>query len=172
MATAFIAIGSNIDPFMNVRLALIELGRLEKILALSTLWMTDPEGATEQPRFLNGVVKIETDRDPVELKYSVLRKIEDGLGRVRTADKYALRTIDLDVILYDDWIIESDEIVLPDPEIMKRRFLAVPLGELAPDMILPVADMRMSEIADGFAGHTMDPMDEYTRKLRNELGIE
>jgi len=83
------------------------------------------------------VVEIETNFSPEELKYKVLRKIEKDLGRRRSRDKYASRTIDLDLILYDELIVKGDNFTLPDPQIAKRPYLAIPLYELNPALVLP-----------------------------------
>ena len=171
MAKVYISVGSNIDPLENVRKGLVLLNESVKILALSTFWMTDPVDSEGQPRFLNGVVEIETELDPATLKFSILRKVEEKLGRVRTGDKHAPREIDLDIVIYGDATIDTDGIVLPDPEIESRAFLAVPLYELDPDMILPGTDKKIYEIAGKFVEHTMEPKDDYTQSLRDELGV-
>ena len=72
------------------------------ITAISNFYKTSPVGGRNQPDFINGVVKIQTDRSPRQLKFDILRKIEEKLGRVRSEDKYAPRTIDLDMILYGE----------------------------------------------------------------------
>lgn len=171
MAKVYISVGSNIDPLENVRKGLKLLNKSVKILALSTFWMTDPVDSEGQPRFLNGVVEIETELDPADLKFSVLRKVEEKLGRVRTEDKHAPREIDLDIVIYGDTMIDTNGMVLPDPEIESRAFLAVPLYELDPDLILPGTGKKMYEIAGKFVDHTMEPLDDYTQSLRDELGI-
>jgi len=171
MTKAYISVGSNIDPFENVRKGLKLLNESAEILALSTFWMTDPVDHEGQPKFLNGVVEIETELDPVELKYSVLRKVEEALGRVRTGNKNAPREIDLDIVVYGDRRIVTEDVVIPDPQIESRAFLAVPLYELNPDMILPGTEKKMYEIAGKFVDHTMEPMDDYTQSLREDLGI-
>jgi 2-amino-4-hydroxy-6-hydroxymethyldihydropteridine diphosphokinase len=171
MVKVYISVGSNIDPLENVRKGLKLLDESVKIVALSTFWMTDPVDSVGQPQFLNGVVEIETELEPSELKFSVLRKIEEKLGRVRTGDKHAPREIDLDIVIYDDVQTETEGMILPDPEIESRAFLAVPLYELDPDMVLPGTEKKMYEIAGKFVDHTMQPMDDYTKSLRDDLGL-
>jgi dihydroneopterin aldolase/2-amino-4-hydroxy-6-hydroxymethyldihydropteridine diphosphokinase len=169
MPRVFVGVGSNIDPERNVREALRLLRRRVPVAAISTFYRTDPEGRPEQPPFYNGVVEIATDIPPEELKRSVLRQIEDELGRRRTDDKYAPRTIDLDVLVYGDRVARSDEITVPDPQIESRAFLAVPLYELAPDLVMPGSGVPLRDVAATFEGHDMKPLIEYTEALREDV---
>ena len=104
MARAFVAIGSNIDAAANVRAAVRALALRMPVVAISTVYRTEPEERPEQPPFYNCVVEINAEIAPLELKFQVLRPIEEALERRRTSDKYAPRTIDLDLILYDDLV--------------------------------------------------------------------
>jgi 2-amino-4-hydroxy-6-hydroxymethyldihydropteridine diphosphokinase len=168
MARVFIGVGANIDPEENVSEALRMLSREADVVAVSTFYRTKPEERPEQPDFINGVVEIRTDKSPQELKL-ILRNIEGQLGRVRTDDKFAPRTIDLDVIIYDQLNVNNNDLVIPDPQITRRAFLAVPLFELRPDLVLPGTNVGISEIASGFTGHDMEPLHEYTEALRKDL---
>lgn len=169
MARVFIGIGSNIDPVQNVRAALRSLARQTRLVAISTVYLTEALGRPEQPPYYNCVAEIATDAPPAELKYGVLRGIEDALGRTRTQDKYAARTIDLDLIVYGDLVIDADGIELPDPEILERPFLAIPLLELAPDLVLAGYGLRISEVAASLRQDGMQPLNDYTGSLRTEL---
>ncbi len=169
MGRAFISVGSNIAPADNVLLALRLLARQVRIVGVSTFYRTRPLGRPEQEDFHNGVVEAETEFPPAELKHSVLRSIEEQLGRGRTEDKYAPRTIDLDVLLYDELVVETDDLVIPDPDITERPFLAIPLHELAPDLVLPGSGRPIEDIAAAFADHGMAPLPEYTRLLRESV---
>jgi 7,8-dihydro-6-hydroxymethylpterin-pyrophosphokinase len=100
----------------------------------------------------------------------VLRHIEDSLGRTRKNDKFAPRTIDLDLILYDDITIEGEELTLPDPDILQRPFLAISLYELAPDLVLPGSGACIADITAGILQQTMKPLESYTNMLRREIG--
>ena len=168
-ARAFISGGSNISPEENVRAALLALARQEQIVAVSTIYRTEPEGRPDQPDFYNCVVEIKTDKTPEALKYQVLRRIEAGLGRQRTSDKFAPRTIDLDLMLYDDLVLDTDSLVLPDPEIASRAFLAVGLSELAPDLTLPGTNSRVAELAACLPHGNMHPLEDYTAQIRRDL---
>ncbi len=166
MARAFIGIGSNIEPARNVAAAVRCLANETRVTGVSMVYCTEPIGRLDQPHYFNGVVEAETEAAPAEFKNRVLAPIEDMLGRVRSKDKYAPRTIDLDLILYGDLAVDSDGIRLPDPEILERAFLAIPLFELAPDLVLPGYNLPIGEIAARFPCNGMKPLKEYARTLR------
>jgi 2-amino-4-hydroxy-6-hydroxymethyldihydropteridine diphosphokinase len=168
VARVYIGIGSNIDPAQNIRKALDLLRRQVDVRGISTFYRTDPIGRPEQPCFYNGVVAIETSIPPHELKYSVLRRIEDELGRNRGTDKYAARTIDMDILTYDNMVCTSD-LVLPDPEITHRAFLAIPLCELAPDLVLPGTGLKIRDVAASLGCEDVTPLPEFTELLQKDL---
>jgi dihydroneopterin aldolase/2-amino-4-hydroxy-6-hydroxymethyldihydropteridine diphosphokinase len=170
MARAFVSVGSNIDPEDNVRKAVRLLGAQTRIRAISTVYLTEPMGRPGQPSYYNCVLEIETGTPPLDLKRTVLRHIEDSLGRTRKNDKFAPRTIDLDLILYDDITIEGEELTLPDPDILQRPFLAISLYELAPDLVLPGSGACIADITAGILQQTMKPLESYTNMLRREIG--
>lgn len=135
--TIYIAVGSNIDPHVHVPEAVRRLGNRLSLGAVSTFYRTAPVGGRRQPDFRNGVLEGTSDLPPRSLKFDVLRAVERELGRARTHDKYASRTIDLDVLLYGTAVIEEPDLRVPDPDIRTRPFVAVPLMELNPDLVLP-----------------------------------
>ncbi len=106
-----------------------------ELVATSSTYDTAPVGVTDQPRFLNAVAELSTDIGPVELLRKLL-EIEASCGRVRT-DVWGPRTLDLDLLLYDDVEIETEELTLPHPRALGRAFVMVPLAELAPDLRFP-----------------------------------
>ncbi len=163
------SVGSNIEPEKNIRSSLRLLGERVTIRAISTVFRTEPVGPAGQPSFYNCVADVETGLAPIDLKRQVLRGIETALGRTRTADKYAPRTIDLDLILYDGIVMKSDDLVLPDPDILKRPFLAAMLRELAPDLAMPGTGEKISDAAAGFSPVKMKPLGRYTNLLRKEI---
>jgi len=169
MVRAFVSIGSNIDPARNVRAALRALARQVELIGISTVYLTPAEDRPEQPPFYNCMAEIRTEMDPLHLKFQILRPIEADLGRQRTVDKFATRTIDLDLVLYGDLLLNREGLVLPDPDIYKRPFLAVPLAELAPDLALPGSSLRISDLARRFA--PMQPLLSYTESLRKMLSL-
>lgn len=166
MARAFIGIGSNITPERQLRAALRLLAAQVSVVGISTIYRTPPVDGSAQPDYYNGVVEIVTELPPDALKADVLRRIEDDLGRQRGGDKYAPRTIDLDLLLYD-----GDARVPPDPEIATRPFLAIPLQELAPALEVPGLG-HIAELANVIPVDDMEPLPEYTRALRKEITHE
>ncbi|MDE2310727.1 MAG: 2-amino-4-hydroxy-6-hydroxymethyldihydropteridine diphosphokinase [Betaproteobacteria bacterium] len=168
MARAFISIGSNIDPAENVRAAIRSLVRQTRLIGISMVYCTDALDRPEQPPYYNCVVAIEAEVSPAEVKHGVLRPIENSLGRKRSGDKYAARTIDLDLIVYGDLAMDEDGIKLPDPEILERPFLAIPLFELAPDLVLAGYNRRIEEIAARLPQGGMKPLKDYSWLLREE----
>lgn len=169
MARVFVAAGSNLHPRANMRAALCALAKHTPLVAISTVYRTKPEGRPDQPDFYNCVVEIRTETKPSVLKFQVLRQIEADLGRQRSSDKYAARTIDLDLILYGDLVMETSDLVLPDPDIVLRSFLAIALSELAPDLRLPGTNRRLREIAADFPFDKLHPLRAYTRRLREDI---
>ncbi|MCY3022976.1 MAG: 2-amino-4-hydroxy-6-hydroxymethyldihydropteridine diphosphokinase [Planctomycetota bacterium] len=157
--------GSNIRPEANIPAALEKLMRAVRVTATSTFYRTaalqrsgtGEEGRTTDPEFLNGVWKIETDLDARALKFTVLRRIEDELGRTRTADKYAPRTVDLDLLVYGDTAIDEAGLRVPDPDIRSRSFLALPLLELCPDLALADTGERLAALPVAAAGTQLAP---------------
>lgn len=168
MARAFIGIGSNIEPAENVWAAIRSIALQTRLIGVSMVYCTDVLGRPEQPSYYNCVVEIETEAPPTEVKYGLLRAIENNLGRKRTEDKYAPRTIDLDLVVYGDLAMDAEGIRLPDPEILERPFLAIPLFELAPDLVLAGYGLRIDEVAARLSQDGMKPLKDYVKLLREE----
>jgi 2-amino-4-hydroxy-6-hydroxymethyldihydropteridine diphosphokinase len=133
-----IVIGSNIDAEANTRRAIETLRTLGKVIAISSTWETPAEGSPG-PDFLDTAVLLETPYDVETLKWQHLRRIENDFGRVRSADKNAPRTIDLDIIIYDDQFIASD--------LFEKAYLALPVSELLPDLTQPATNVLLTQIA-------------------------
>jgi 2-amino-4-hydroxy-6-hydroxymethyldihydropteridine diphosphokinase len=169
MTRAFIGVGSNINPATNTEQAIRMLARETEVIGVSMVYLTEAEGRPGQPPYYNCVVEIDTDLPPAELKHRILRGIEAMLGRVRIEDKYAARTIDLDLILYDELAMASDDLTLPDPDIVRRPFLAVPLRELIPGSILPGSGLCIDDIATSLEGSSMKPLANYTEQIRKDI---
>ena len=121
---ACLLLGSNIQPEQNIPRAVAQLQRQLTVLQVSSLWRSDAIGSSG-PDFLNGALLVSTPLDADALKEQVIRPLEAQLGRVRTEDKNAPRTIDIDIILFDK--------VLLDPNLWKYAHRAVPVAELFPD---------------------------------------
>jgi 2-amino-4-hydroxy-6-hydroxymethyldihydropteridine diphosphokinase len=170
MTVAFLSLGSNIEPEKNMLEAVRRLSHHVKVLKASTVYLTEPLQRKSQPAYYNCVVKIETDIGPRKLKFDVLRAIESELGRKRTEDKYTPRTIDIDVVLYGNLVVSTKELTLPDPDIWRRAFLAIPLCEIEPDFMLPVGNETIREIAERFKKANMIELKSFTEALQRLVG--
>lgn len=138
MCHAFIALGSNLeDPILQVRRAFDELALLptSRLLQCSSLYRSAPVRRLDQPDFINAVAQIETALAPHDLLKALLA-IEQRHGRVRTSLN-APRTLDLDVLLYDDLQCHEHGLILPHPRMHQRAFVLQPLLEIAPDCLVP-----------------------------------
>ena len=143
MARAFIGLGSNLgDREAALRGALELLG--EDVVAVSSFRETEPVGYLDQPAFLNAAAALETGLAPRALLERLLG-VERELGRTREGPRHGPRTIDLDLLVYDDRVIDEPGLVVPHPRLAERRFVLEPLAELDPDLVVPgrgrVADM-------------------------------
>jgi len=169
MSTAYIGTGSNIEPYKNIENALTLLKKTVKVTKCSTFYRTKPLYDRDQNDYINGVWEITTDMNPENIKFEVLKKIEKLLGRKKTTDKFMSRTIDLDLILYDDLILNIENIVLPDKDIYSRPFLAFPLYELNENLILPDAKVSIKSIIEKMDISALHPETEFTLKLKKLL---
>jgi 2-amino-4-hydroxy-6-hydroxymethyldihydropteridine diphosphokinase len=142
-----VALGSNIDSEHNLAEAVRRLASCCRLVAVSPVYETPPVGRVEQPNFLNAVVLIETDLTAAELKARVLQVIEREMGRVRTEDKNAPRTIDLDIALFGEQVLDLGPRHIPDPDILRYPHIAVPLADLAPAIRHPEDGRTLRQIA-------------------------
>ncbi|MCX2726554.1 2-amino-4-hydroxy-6-hydroxymethyldihydropteridine diphosphokinase [Thermomicrobium sp. 4228-Ro] len=134
---AYIGLGSNLgDRRATLRAAVRRLSEHGRIVAVSSLYETEPVGFRDQPWFLNAVIALETDLDPRELLRTLLA-IERSFGRERTF-RNAPRTLDLDLLLYDGVVENSVGLTVPHPRLHERAFVLVPLAEIAPDEVHPL----------------------------------
>jgi len=137
---AAIGFGSNLssewgDREANLREAIRRMGQLGEVRAVSSFFDTAPVGYTEQPRFLNGTMLLETALEPLDLMRELLA-IELAMGRDRTAaPPKGPRVIDLDLLLMGDVVMNRDGLTLPHPAMAERRFVLEPLAEIAPEMV-------------------------------------
>ena len=164
----YIGVGSNIEPQHHIENALLSLQKQVSVSGSSTFYRTSPIGGKGHSDYLNGVWKIETELPPLELK-RLLRNIETELGRKRSKNKYADRTIDLDILLYGNEVIFSEEIEIPDSHIRERPFLSLPLLELDPDLILPDTGERLAGIESAASQGDLHPDNTLTRVLKRRI---
>ena len=148
---AYLTLGSNVDPERNLSAGLALL-RPHGLAAASSVYETAAVGTCEGLPFLNAAVMVITDHPPEEFKLGVCRRIEAQLGRVRDpGDKFAPRTIDLDIALWDDAVLDVQGSPVPDPDILRHLYVARPLADLAPDLVHPVDGRTLAEIAAALA---------------------
>ena len=129
LALVYVSVGSNIEPERHVEAALGLLLRQVCVTAVSTFYCTEPIGRPEQSPYLNGVFELRTDLPASDITPQIQFTVETQLGRVRTEDKYASRTLDLDLILYNDLETGQHRLRLPHPD-LERAFVAGPIHEL------------------------------------------
>ncbi len=165
MTRAYVALGSNIEPERNIEAALKRLAARERVVAVSCFYRSPALGRPEQADYLNGVVALETVRTPRVLKLEVLRPLELELGRIRSEDRYAARPIDLDLIVYGDWTVEEPGLRIPDGDVLERAFLAVPLLQLAPDLIWPGSGRPLQELVAHFDERELTPAGAFSSHL-------
>jgi len=139
MHSAYIGIGSNLgERELTIReaLALIAADPELHLEAVSSVRETDPVGVTDQPRFLNAAIRVATELAPRPLLERLLT-VELQLGRVRSGERYGPRTIDLDLLLYGDEVVDEPGLCVPHPRLAERRFVLEPLAELDPKLVVP-----------------------------------
>ncbi len=148
MATVYIGLGANIgNRESNLRMALRAMTRLARVEAVSSLYESEPVGP-EQPSFYNAVCRIETGLEPQSL-LRFLKNLEHEIGRRPGGPKWGPRPIDLDIVLYEERVLETEELVIPHPLLAERAFVLIPLAEIAPEARHPVAGKTVSELAGG-----------------------
>jgi 2-amino-4-hydroxy-6-hydroxymethyldihydropteridine diphosphokinase len=147
-ATVYLALGTNLgDRMANLRAAITALPPFVRILACSPVYETEPWGFTNQPAFLNQAIAGETDLSPADLLVH-LKRLETTLGR-RPTFRYGPRQIDIDILFYDDLILESPALVLPHPRLHERAFVLAPLADIAPNLLHPQLGKSVHELLVG-----------------------
>ena len=139
LTKAYVGLGANLGPREVTLLRAVDLLGAEpgvEVLAVSGLRETAPVGNVDQPEFLNGAVAVETSLPARELLDALLR-VERELGRVRDGTQWGPRTIDLDLLVYGDEIVDEPGLRVPHPRLHERRFALEPLAELEPDLLVP-----------------------------------
>ncbi len=158
-SVAYLSLGSNVgDREKHLRAAITALEQEGRAISVSSLYETEPVDFTAQPWFLNCALALETKKTPEALMAAVLR-IEHEMGRQRVQDK-GPRIIDIDILLYGDVIVNSENLTIPHPTMHSRRFVLEPLAEIAPGARHPILKQTVAELRDALPG------DQAVRKLR------
>ena len=143
----FLALGTNLgDRQANLQLARRSLSPNIKIHACSSIFQTPPWGYEDQPEFLNQVLEVRTDLDPLPL-LEALKAVEAQMGRLKSF-RFGPRLIDLDILFYGQQVIEMEKLSIPHPRLQERAFVLVPLHEIAPDFVHPALNETISTLLD------------------------
>lgn len=145
--TVYLALGTNLgDRLANLRAARLALAPAVQVEACSPVYMTQPWGFLEQPNFLNQALKGSTLLEPLDLLV-FLKQLERDLGRVESA-RYGPRLIDLDILFYDDLVLQEGSLTVPHPRLHERAFVLVPLNDLDPGLRHPWLHQTVQEMLD------------------------
>jgi len=149
---AYLSLGSNLgNREQNLRGAIRQAITLGRLVAVSSFYQTEPVEFTDQPWFLNCVIALKTATQPAQLMAELLR-IEHEMGRQRVLKK-GPRSIDIDILLFGDDVVNTPELTIPHPEMARRRFVLQPLAEIAPELLHPVLQktvtLLLAELAPG-----------------------
>lgn len=152
MSLAYIGLGSNLsDPQAQICAALEKLKLLDdaNVIRISSLYFSRPMGPKDQPDYMNAVVALETNKSAIEL-LEQLQHIENITGRIRKDDRWGARILDLDIILFDQQVINTSRLTIPHYGLKQREFVLLPLAEIAPNLFLPDGD-SIDELASNIA---------------------
>ncbi len=173
--TSYVSIGSNIDAEKSVHKALLEVSKLVSVVAISTLYQTQflkADGTISSlptDTFVNGVFAVQSTLTPQELRDGVLRRVEIAMGRLRNTQKFDARKIDLDLVLHGNLVLNDGDLRLPRPDIRTRDFVAIPLLEIAPQLVLPDTHERLETLCAQTASTNMQPLVELTHRVRKDI---
>jgi 2-amino-4-hydroxy-6-hydroxymethyldihydropteridine diphosphokinase len=143
----YLGLGSNIgDKASQITEALDRLAKVVTVKRVSPLYLTEPVGLKDQAWFINCVVEVDTEKEPEQL-LSALQSIEKAMGRVKTKGK-GPRPIDIDLLFYDDQVVNRKNLVIPHPRLHMRLFVLQPLMDLIPRFVHPVLHKTIQELYD------------------------
>lgn len=153
MQTVYVALGSNLEnPLAQLKQAVISIEKFAKNVVVSPFYGSKPLGPQDQPDYVNAVVKFDTELAPLAL-LDKLQSIENEQGRVRLR-RWGERTLDLDILLYGNEIIQSERLTVPHYDMQNREFVIIPLYQLTPELVLPTGE-PLEQLYQHFKGHNM-----------------
>ncbi len=160
MAITYIGLGSNLSgPEQQIRNAIAAIDKIinSEIVHVSQLYFSRPMGPKDQPDYMNAVLALRTGLSPLEL-LDQLQAIENEAGRIRKDNRWGPRVLDLDILLYDNDVIENDRLTVPHYGLKLREFVLLPLAEIAPSLSLPdgssVAELSVNIPKNGLKIHS------------------
>lgn len=145
---AYIGLGSNLgDRELKLLMAVAELGKLPgtRVTGVSQFYETDPVGGVPQDNFYNAVARIVTTLSPF-LLLDELKRVETEVFQRKSSKRWGPRSMDLDILLYGELVLESDRLTIPHPRLAERRFALQPLSDLAPDLVHPVLGKSVAQL--------------------------
>lgn len=161
MTIAYLGLGSNLGDslaYLQAAVDALHAHQAITIRAVSPLYCSKPYGVSDQPDYLNAVVEVETTLSAWALLQFVLA-VEKQQGRVRFAQRWTARTLDIDVLLYDNAVIQTAELTVPHPELCRRSFVVYPLYDLVGDLVLP-NQLSLADCLHDLAGDDLYPLSE------------
>ena len=149
MASAFIGLGSNVgdrEGYLRKAISVLASSEGNTVRRASSVYETEPWGKKDQRAFLNQVIELETKLQPRELLI-LCQEVEKTLGR-RNREHWGPRTIDIDILLYDETVVDGKTLCIPHSRLMERRFVLVPLGEIASTVTIPGSGRSVGEVLE------------------------
>ncbi len=163
MHTLYLGLGTNLGNRLdNLQKAVSSLSQIMSVTAVSPIYQSEPWGVTDQPPFLNMCIEASTVLNPNTLLH-YLKNLESELGRQKSY-KWGPRLIDIDILLYDDTIIDNDSLTIPHAQMAERAFVIVPLADIAPDLIHPVFNKTIAELETAVNHTTLHKIPETIRQ--------
>jgi 2-amino-4-hydroxy-6-hydroxymethyldihydropteridine diphosphokinase len=147
MAIIYLILGSNLnDREMSIQRAIESIEQsIGPVLQKSSIYETEPWGYVDDKYFLNQVIKAKTNLTPLEILEKI-KSLEQAMGRMKSTTRYAAREIDIDILFYDDQIVDLPELSIPHREIQNRKFVLIPMAEIAEELVHPVLLKNIGEL--------------------------